>query len=313
MSRFLVLGSQGFIGSYLVNSLLLDGHEIYGYNRSMSEGFYQNGYRALLGDFSTELKFEDILSEYKIDAVLHMISTTVPREQTSHIEKEILENVLPTIRLLEAMSKTKTKKIIFTSSGGTVYGEKNNKAGVLSMTDPVCSYGIQKLTIEKYLALYHRMNGIDYRIARISNPYGVTLKEKTQGIIPILINNILTGREISLFGNTIRDYIHVQDLVSCLKKIIDYEGKQRIFNVGSGRGVRLNYLIRLIEGIAHKKLNISKRYPIRSCDVEKNVLDVSLTKKELNWEPEIPLELGIETLVHQLKNKKNNVFNSGSF
>lgn len=299
MSRFLILGSRGFIGTCLVNSLLSENHVVFGYNRS-SSGIFSQQFHELSGDFSSEEKFEQILMDFKIDSVVHLISTTTPQEQTEHIEREIIENVIPTVRLLEAMSHCGTSRILYASSGGTVYGELSEKATIFSKTDPVCSYGIQKLTIEKYLSLYRRMHGIDYRIARIANPYGITKQNSTHGIIPILVRRILSGLEVSLFGNTERDYIHVQDVVNCLKKLIGYSGNYRIFNVGSGYGVSLEELVGIIEKITNKRFVSVNRCPIRYCDVEKNILDISLTKLELQWEPEISLDVGIKDLVRQL-------------
>lgn len=305
MSRFLVIGSGGFIGSRLVSSLLQEGHVVVGYNRSASDPYLNERYHNLFGDFSSETRFEQILTEFKVDIVFHLISTTVPQEKTEHIEKEIVENILPTVRLLEAMSKSCTKSIVFTSSGGTVYGELSDQAKIFSKTDPICSYGIQKLTIEKYLALYHRMHSIDYRIARIANPYGITKQNRVQGIIPVLIRNILSGRDITLFGDTIRDYIHIQDVTNGLKRLCCYSGSQRVFNLGSGQGTSLSQLIEMIENITNKRFSLIRKCPLRSCDVQKNVLDISLTKKELNWKPEIPLEVGIERLVHQLEREQS--------
>ena len=303
MLRFLVLGSSGFIGSYLVRSLLQEGHEVYGYNRTASNERPQGCYFGLVGDFSSETKFQQLLTDLKIDIVVHLISTSVPQIGTQHVEREIMENVIPTVRLLEAMSKCATKRIIYSSSGGTVYGERDNKAGIISNTNPICSYGIYKLSIEKYLSLYHRMHGIDFRIARISNPYGLTMRNTVQGIIPIFIRNILSGREISLFGDTVRDYVHINDLVDCLQKLIFYYGKYRTFNIGSGYGVHLNQVVEMIEKIANKRFNHVHRCPIRTCDVKKNVLDISLTKAELNWEPKVSLQEGIEDLVYNLANR----------
>ena len=301
VSRLLVLGSKGFIGSYLVESLLHDGHVVYGYNRSITNKTMPGLYFDIVGDFTSETKFQQLLSEYKIDIVVHLISTTVPQVGTTHVEREIMENIVPTIRLLEAMSVCNTRRIVYCSSGGTVYGDTEDKAQINSNTNPVCSYGICKLTIEKYLSLYQRMHGIEYKIARISNPYGITLRDKRQGIIPIFIKSILDGHEVFIYGNSVRDYIHINDLVCCLKKLIFYTGDQVVFNIGSGKGVHLDQIIELIEQITFRRFKSVHRYPIRSCDVKKNVLDITLTKNELNWEPKISLEEGIKDLVSSMK------------
>jgi len=262
-------------------------------------------YLFIQGDFSREEKFEEILKANKIDTIYHLISTTVPCEGTVHVIQEIEDNVIPTVRLLEAMKLVGVKRIIFSSSGGTVYGESKAKGRPNLYTDsvfPICSYGIQKVSIEYYLNLYNYMHRMMCFSVRISNPYGyMPQKNRTQGVIPILLTRLLLDSSITLYGETIRDYIHISDVIEALLRIGYYESNQRTFNIGSGIPTNLHKLIPLMEEAAGKKFSNVLKQNIRKCDVYECILDISETVRELNWEPRISLNDGIRITLGELK------------
>lgn len=299
MGNILVLGSGGFIGHNLVNALVKQ-HNVIGYDFNEIQYSYDN-YTHLRGNFTEEQNFSSILSLYKIDTVYHLISTSVPNESTDKVIDEIMGNIIPTTRLLDAMVKCNVKNIVFTSSGGTVYGEGSKSAHQeKEVIDPICSYGVQKASIEMYLNLYRYIHGINCIIARIANPYGI-LKEqgRTQGIIPIFLNRLYAGEPITLFGDTIRDYIYIDDVISALVKLYDYQGNKKVFNIGTGVPVDLKDVVELLENMTKKKFVSIDKKPIRVCDVVHNVLDITLTKRELEWEPTICLEQGILKIIQQ--------------
>lgn len=297
MDRILVLGSNGFIGSHLVQNLISSCFVV-GYDAPNTESLLQHeNYRHIASNFCTEEHFAEILSTYNISAVYHFICTSTPQDGTDHLEDEILSNILPTIRLLNACVSAGVKRVIFASSGGTVYGENT---AFTSCTEndrlrPICSYGIQKEMIESYLLLFNHMHNLDISIARIANPYGPGVRlGRTQGIVPILLRNLLADQPAILYGETVRDYLYIDDLTSALVKLLHYEGETNVFNIGSGVGVSLSSLVNQIEHIVGKNFCHVKKINIRKCDVHINILDVSKAKQELQWEAHISLEEGIQ-------------------
>lgn len=238
-------------------------------------------------------------SEYikDIDVIVHLVSTIIPSERTDSILSEMNENLKPTLALLRDASRLK-KKVIFVSSGGTVYGNCEAKNKENGATNPVCNYGIVKLTIEKYLKLFREYYDLDYRIIRPSNPYSeMVYHDKKQGIIPIIIDSIINGKTMQIYGGKqIRDYIHIDDLIDGMMAVLNYGGEERVFNIGSGVGYSIEEVIEMIEMKLGKKLRVELS-KARKCDVYRNVLDISLIRQETGWQPKIVLNEGIERAI----------------
>lgn len=295
MKRYLLLGGSGFIGSRLMTSLALENEVVVVGRRPSIDADLQNvKYKQL--DFVNCEDFSEYVRD--VDVVVHLISTIIPSEETDSIALEMNENIKPTLALLRDVSRLK-KKVIFMSSGGTIYGncEINNKEN--STTNPICNYGIVKLTIEKYLELFHEYYGLDYRIIRPSNPYSeIVYHNKKQGIIPIIIDSIINKKTMRIYGKKqVRDYIHIDDLIDGVTAVLNYNGDERIFNIGTGIGYSTEEVIKIIEERLDKKLQI-ELVEARKCDVHRNVLDVSLIKQETGWRPKITLEEGIERAIN---------------
>lgn len=250
----------------------------------------------ITGDFST-VCMEDIISG--VDTIYHLISTTTPSDDTSLSINDMAYNVIPTIKLLEAMAVKGDKKLVYISSGGTVYGDIKVPATEETPLKPVCSYGIQKATIEMYIRLYNRHRGIPAITARLSNPYGTGQQERRrQGVIPIFAQSIKNSRAVEVWGDgsTVRDFIHIDDAIEALAVLDKYSGKYSTFNIGCGTGHSILEIIDMIS----KQLKIEpiiNFLPARKCDVPYNVLDVGLIKQELNWSAKTTLEQGIKMLL----------------
>lgn len=302
MGKILVLGASGFIGSRLVQELLKK-NCVVGYSRTRPAHIKPTpNYTHIYGDFSVEKDFVSIIEKNQISCIYHCISTTTPREGTAHIVGEGEDNIIPSLRLLEAASKQDGIKLIFLSSGGTVYGENMGYPSKVGQElHPICTYGIQKRTIEEYLRYYSANTKLDGCIARISNPYGVMEQiNRTQGIIPIFLKCLQSGQGITLFGDTVRDYIHIDDVVTALIAMKDYNGGERIFNIGSGCGVRLSAVVAMMEQITGKTFTCINHQERRACDVQTNLLDISVTQSELGWVPAIQLRKGIARVWKEL-------------
>jgi len=300
MKNVLVLGANGFIGRHLINNLMLKANVV-GYDRMLPNNHVT--YPFIQGDFSVEEKFEELLSSFQIDTIYHLISSTVPCVGTTHAALEIEENVMPTVKLLEAMKNAGTKRIVFSSSGGTVYGElRGYPHKTTDPVKPICSYGLQKVIIEQYLDLYGQLYDMRCIVARISNPYGVlSLQNRKQGVIPILLSKLFLRESITIYGETVRDYIHISDVVESLTLLGKYEKEKRIFNIATGTSTSLQALLQMLEAIAECKFVEIVRQDIRDCDVWENALDISDTIRELNWCPKVALEEGIKHTFFEMK------------
>ncbi len=293
---YLVFGGNGFIGHYLVERLShLDKVRVVDYRIDNIADKYEN-VECVEADF-TACSFDELLEG--VTKVFHLVSTTISNDNMDNAETELTDNVLPTIRLLEAMIRKQVKDILFISSGGTVYGEYDGSAKESDALNPINTYGLQKVIIENYLRLYERYNGIRCISARLSNPYGVGQgTRRQQGVIPIFTKKIMDDEVIEIWGDgqIQRDYIYIDDVIDALMLLNQYDGKQRIFNIGSGMSYSLNEIISIIEGILGKKAKVTYKEN-RSCDVQRTCLDVSLMEHECGWKMSTAIEDGIKKLI----------------
>ena len=298
MKNYLILGGCGFIGRHLVKELAENNQEsfitVVDVVKDSSFEDLQN-VQQIQSSLSEILNFDELLA--KVDIVYHLISTTTPSDNTDKIMNDFDDTIIPTIRLLECMKLYEDKKLIFISSGGTVYGEVENLT--ISETqnlNPVCTYGVQKVLLEKYIEVYGHLYNMDYIIARLSNPYGTGQNvNKNQGIIPIFVRKILNHESLQVWGdgNTVRDYIFIDDAIKALEALGNYKGEEHIFNIGSGVGYSINQIVNLIiEELEVERPQI-EYLDARKCDVKENVLDITKIRNIFDWKPEISIEDGI--------------------
>ncbi len=301
--RYLVLGANGFLGSHLLKTLIESGHQVVAYDQheGPSSGFADEQLRWVQGDFCQEDDWQTILSE--VDVCFHLISTTVPKTSTDDPALDVSQNLVGTIRLLEAARGAQVK-FVFVSSGGTVYGKVQTRlVDETHPTDPLCSYGICKLAIEKYFQLYRHLYQTDGIILRIANPYGEWQSpDAVQGVIAVFLGRILRNQPIEIWGDgeVIRDYIYVQDVVSGMIAASNYSGEETMFNLGSGSGINLKQLLNKIEEVAGTQGEVTFHQG-RAFDVPRNVLNIERARKELNWAPKVTLEEGLQKTVVWMK------------
>ena len=278
--KCLVLGGGGFIGSHLAEGLVHAGHEVRLFDRPQDFLDPADLARALPG---TEVAF-------------HLISTTVPKNSNDDPVRDIESNVLGTLRLLELCRSHKVRKIVFVSSGGTVYGiPAGTPIGEAHPTQPISSYGIHKLTIEKYLHLNWVLHGLDYCVLRIANAYGERQRtDLAQGAVAVFLERALRGEAIQIWGDgsVVRDYVYVGDIVQAFLKALAYDGGQKTFNIGSGVGVSLNQLLEEIGALVGRPLAVEYA-PARGFDVPANILDCSLARRLLGWQARTRLAEGL--------------------
>lgn len=295
--KCVVIGGGGFIGSHVSEALLAEGHTVTVFDRGRSsnlEMLKQKGAALCLGDF---FRMEDLPRALENqDVVFHLLSTTVPQTSNEDPVYDVETNVSGTLRLLNAARDAGIKKVIFASSGGTVYGiPQEIPIKETHPTDPTSSYGIGKLIIEKYLYMYSLLYGLDYCILRIANAYGERQRPTaTQGVIPAFLERALRNQEINVWGDgsIMRDYVFITDIANALVKALTYSGEMKIFNIGSGHAHSLNDVIQVIEEVTGRPLQVNHT-PGRSFDVPISVLDISRARSYLNWVPAIGLLEGI--------------------
>jgi UDP-glucose 4-epimerase len=169
-------------------------------------------------------------------------------------------------------------------------------------TDPLVSYGITKLTIEKYLLMFQRLHGIRAIILRVANPYGPRQRVETaQGAATIFLHRALHNLPVEIWGDgsVVRDYIYISDVAEAFSRALHYTGSKSIFNIGSGMGVSLTELLDTIESVVEKP--IARRYlPARLFDVPANVLNNTLAETEMRWRTEVSLRQGIFNTINWL-------------
>ena len=292
--KVLVTGSNGFLGQNLVRSLLGNGFSVRCLDRSDATPFRKLGIEFFQGD----VEGENFLARATegCDAVVHMACSILPQMSNVDPAFDVASNVGGTLNLLNASVKSGVRRIVFISSGGTVYGVPNAlPIAEDHPTNPTCSYGITKLTCEKYLRLFHGLHGIETVSLRLANPYGPYQRVRaTQGAISVFCYRAMKDEPIEIWGDgsVCRDFLYVGDAVGAILRAIEKPVACGEINVGSGKATSLNELLDAISQILGRRLNVVYRRG-RDFDVPTNVLDVSRAKAVLGWEPQVELAEGL--------------------
>ena len=239
-----MIGGSGFIGSHVVDKLLAHSHSVRVFARQPQRfrpalpGVVQYHF----GDFADRMALVEAVAG--VDAVFHLRSTTVPGTGDLDPEVDIRDNLIGTINLLELMDRLGVRRILFVSSGGTVYGVPE----ILLIPEshplrPLGSYGIVKVTIEHYLDMYRRLHGFFPIVIRASNPFGPRQAHSgVQGVVSTFLRRIAAREPIETWGDgVVRDYFAVQDLAE-FSVLAGTSARQGVYNAGSGRGASINQI-----------------------------------------------------------------------
>jgi UDP-glucose 4-epimerase len=258
------------------------------------------------GDLLNESDCEEFVAG--LQTIAHFAQSNAPAISDRHWPSDFVTNVLPTLNLLGALRKRKEPPchLIFPSSGGAVYGNHPDKKYIFTEKDschPLSPYGIQKLAIEQYLRIACNQGWLRSTILRISNTYGIILpKERRQGLIGVAIARALAGQKIPIFGSLdiIRDYIHVDDVISAFLEAMDYAKDFDIFNISTAKGYPVSQVLEIIKKIT--RLNIKTENSVFGNAVLSLVPRVVLSNErayqQLNWQPKIDLESGISSIIN---------------
>lgn len=305
--RIVITGGNGFIGSNLILSLLKKEH--FDIAVIDHKQFNNEKIKTFVGNFYDKEFISEIIN--KDDILIHLACTTVTHTAENNRQKDIEDNIVGTINLLDVCIEKKIKKIIFASSGGTVYGKitGDQPSKETDCIRPVSAYGIMKATIENYIRLYNKLYNLPYVIMRISNPYPrLRFAKSKSGAVDIFLDAFMSGKEINVFGNgkSERDYIFIDDLVKVMVLVTEEKVLNETFNAGSGESTSIESLLKIIESATGKKTKINY-IKSKNFEVEKVSLDISKAKKELGWQPEYTIEKGVMKAFSQLMEQKNGV------
>jgi UDP-glucose 4-epimerase len=302
----MVLGGGGFLGSHLVDALLAAGHSVVVLDRPNLRHFRRFGPEErvtwLSGDALSPPDWID--AARGADVIYHLVSTTLPRSSNDDPSYDVESNLVRTIRMLDFLRDAQVGRVVFASSGGTVYGAPTRTPIRESdATSPLSSYGIVKLAVEKYLELYRVLHGLEYRALRISNPYGERQRPSgSQGAVTVFLDRARRRQPIEIWGDgsVVRDYLHVSDVAKALLLAGESDAAPRVLNIGSGQGVSLNDLIAYIERLLGRP--VERAYGAgRPFDVPRSVLDIDLARRSLGWEPIVSLESGLSRTLSWLE------------
>lgn len=297
--NILILGAAGFIGTNLTiklaenkeNKLTLVDKSLL-YFSDIDKLNYHN-IEKVESSLNVDMDFSILQGQ---DIVYHLYSSNIPTNSNQHISHDIEANVLFSSNLFDACIKYNVKKVVFISSGGTVYGkEVKCPLGENTPTNPISSYGLQKVVIEKLLYLYNYMYGLDYRIIRLTNPYGPYQRpDGILGAVTTFVYKALNGDEITVYGDgsVVRDFIYIDDAIKGILNIVNGESKYHIFNLGCGYGTSIREVLEIIYKTLGKELIVIYKEG-RSVDVPINFLDISKYEKCFGKLNPISLEEGI--------------------
>ncbi|WP_028323419.1 NAD-dependent epimerase/dehydratase family protein [Desulfatirhabdium butyrativorans] len=306
--NILVLGGAGFIGSHIVDALVDRGHRVRVFDLpNVNRSNLQHSLNAIEffeGDFGNVQDTARALEG--VNVLIHLICTTLPGPSNENPIYDVESNVIGTLNLLNEALKHGVQKIVFASSGGTVYGiPKELPIAETHPTDPICSYGITKLMIEKYLYLYHRIHGLNCTVLRFANPYGERQRiTGVQGAIAVFLGKVLHDQPISIWGDgtVARDYFYIGDLVEAVCRVVEGDCPSLVYNIGSGTALSLNDMLEWIRRVTGKNPVVHYE-PQRALDVPINCLDIGRAGRELGWFPQVSLEEGLERTWAWLKRR----------
>lgn len=295
-ARCLVLGGAGFLGVNLCRYLADKVGQLRAFGRGPRPSCLPDGAEWIRGDFADAKALEEVVAG--CDVVFHLVNASTPASANADMVADVQNNVLCSLALLQACCNAGVQRLVFVSSGGTIYGIPS----VLptpedAPTNPITAYGISKLSIEKYLHLYEFAHGLSYRILRVANPFGPhQTAAKGQGVIAAFMRCTLLDSPIEIWGDgtIVRDYIYVEDVNRALVAAATHEGIDRIFNIGSGKGKSLIEIVSAIEHALGRSIKVHFREG-RKVDVPVSILDISRAAAGLEWSPETDFETAIAT------------------
>lgn len=289
MRTLLFIGGAGFIGSNLIKRLAPLNYCIHvcepeDANLNRLDGLDIMIHRFSLNEINSLC---EIVEEYNIDTVVHLVSTLIPSSSYSDYKNEYKNIIFPTVELMEICA-ARCVRFVYFSSGGTVYGNRGDSIPFVEKDPmiPISYYGWSKQMMENSILFMHRTKSLDYLILRPSNPYGhgQYLYGK-QGLVAVAIGKIIREEPVEVWGDgsAVRDYIYIDDLAVVFAKLLEKDVKNTTLNIGSGRGYSVNDVLAFLKIVSKKDFKIEYKNP-RPVDVSNMVLDISMLKHYVDIE-----------------------------
>jgi UDP-glucose 4-epimerase len=311
MKKTIIIGGSGFIGTYLTKLLISSGREVCVVGRKENAPrTLPKGCHYITANYGGRNALKNILTVGC--EIIDLAYSTVPKTSFEDPLYDLISNLPASVALMQEAGKMGAGKIVFLSSGGTVYGPaKSIPITENHPTCPISPYGITKLTIDRYAMMYHRNEGLPTVVVRPSNAYGDNQCSGTgQGFLAEAIHAILSGRDVEIYGQegTIRDYIHVSDVALGVMAALDRGLDGKIYNLGTGVGASNFEVISILREFTERDgFAVRTRIlPTRNYDVEVNVLDSSQLRSDTGWFPKTGLKEGIQQMWNDAKERKAN-------
>ena len=300
----LVTGGAGFIGSHLVDELLNSGRKVIVVD-DLSSGQLKNINSNCIfmhGDITSDA-LDSIFEKEKPSLVFHLAAQSSVAISSDKPLLDASTNILGTLKIAENCYKHGVKKLIYSSTGGAIYGEPPElPVDESTAPRPISNYGVSKFQGEQFIELYHKLHNVNYCILRYANVYGPRQDGNGEaGVIPIFATLIQDGKQPTIFGTgeQKRDFISVHDVVRANMLAIS-NGKNSTYNIGSSVMYSVNQIYDLIKdhyGFTKEALTGAPR----TGDVFEISLDYAKAKKELEWEPEIDFENGLQETLQYIQ------------
>lgn len=308
MNNICIFGAAGFIGTNLSLELTKDSNNCLKVVDKKKE--YFSNYKSILNknikiiedNLDADTNFDEILGGQ--DIVYHLVSSNSPTTSNMDFYNEIMPNINFSIKLFDSCIKNKIKKVIFISSGGTIYGKDaicpiNEDC----ITNPITTYGLQKEMIEKLLYIYNYKYGLCYKVIRLANPYGSYQRPNGQlGVITSFVYNSLKKGEINVYGegSVVRDFIYIDDAIKGIINIANSNANTSIYNLGSGHGTSINEVISILQKCLKQEIKVNYQLA-RKVDVPVNYLDIRRYESEFGKFHTISIEEGIQKMINFMK------------
>ncbi|MDR1941520.1 MAG: NAD-dependent epimerase/dehydratase family protein [Endomicrobium sp.] len=303
--KILITGGAGFIGSNIADALVEDGHKTVVVD-DLSCGKKENINKKALfykAGISDKKRIFEIFKKENPEIVIHKAAQIDVRKSVADPYYDAQINILGSINILNACIANRVKKIIFASSGGTIYGECGKTApDEKSFPNPLSPYGIAKYAVENYIKFYSQMYGLKYCVLRYANVYGPRQDPFGEaGVVAIFANKMLSNEDVYIFGDgrQMRDYVYVGDVVRANLKALK-KGGGGIINIGVGKTVSVNELFKIMSSyLKYGKKAVYK--PKRDGELFKSFLNIKKASSVLGWKPQTDIKEGVAKTLDYFK------------